>query len=121
MFLSVNLNSKVEKHIKEANFAKKIKPLSVFVQKLETELGKSQKELKSLNQMVGNPKFGNAKKVKSEIQSLHAHVNDLETTLTSIRAEHVDVEEKLEALKNRSSSTMIYSSPMNSLGLPNNR
>ena len=88
---------------------------------IETELGKSQKELKSLNQMVGNPKFGNAKKVKSEIQSLHAHVSDLETTLTSIRAEHVDVEEKLEALKNRSSSTMIYSSPMNSLGLPNNR
>ena len=74
---------------------------------IETELGKSQKELKSLNQMVGNPKFGNAKKVKSEIQSLHAHVNDLETTLTSIRAEHVDVEEKLEALKNRSSSTII--------------
>ena len=36
LFLSVNLNSKVEKHIKEANFAKKIKPLSVLVQKLET-------------------------------------------------------------------------------------
>ena len=88
---------------------------------IESELGKSQKELKSLTQMVGNPKFGNAKKVKSEIQALHAHVSDLETTLTSIRAEHVDVEEKLQALKDRDRGSMIYSSPMNSLGLPNNR
>ena len=36
LFLSLHQKSKVEKHIKKANFAKKIKPLYVFVQKLQT-------------------------------------------------------------------------------------
>lgn len=81
---------------------------------IEAELVKSQKELKSLNQMMATyqnqPKFGNSKQFKSEIQSLHSHVNELETALTSIRAEHVAVEERLEALA-RSRSPMT-SSPM---------
>jgi len=73
----------------------------------EADLNKSQKELFSLNQMMetyqNQPKFGNSKNFQKEIQRLHAKNSELEATLTSIRAEHVAVEERLEALRNRSS------------------
>lgn len=72
---------------------------------IEAELSKSQKELASLNQMMqtyqSQPKFGNSKKFQVEIQKLHANVTELEAALTSVRAEHVSVERKLEALRNQ--------------------
>lgn len=72
---------------------------------IEAELSKSQKELLSLNQMMqtyqSQPKFGNSKQFQVEIQKLHATVTELESALTSVRAEHVAVERKLEALRNQ--------------------
>lgn len=78
---------------------------------IEAELAKNQKELMSLNQMMetyqNQPKFGNSKKFLSEIQKLHSSVTELESALTSLRAEHVVVEERLEALKNRNQSPIL--------------
>ncbi len=72
---------------------------------IEAELGKSQKELLSLNQMMetyqNQPKFGNSKRFQVEIQKLHASIAELEGALTSIRAEHVSVSDRLEALRIR--------------------
>jgi hypothetical protein len=89
---------------------------------IEAELNKSQKELKSLNQMMATyqnqPKFGNSKQFKGEIANLHGHVREMEAALTSLRAEHVDVEERLEALRSRSprvASSIGTGSPMTSL------
>ncbi len=54
------------------------KELERQIQALEAELSKSSKELKSLNQMMATyqnqPKFGNSKQFKGEIQGLHAHI-----------------------------------------------
>ena len=91
------------------------KELERQMARIEAELSKSQKELFSLNQMMetyqNNPKFGNSKKFQSEIQNLHSHVSELESALTSIRAEHVQVEERLGALRARTSSPNIRLSP----------
>ena len=91
------------------------KELERQMARIEAELSKSQKELFSLNQMMetyqNNPKFGNSKKFQAEIQNLHSHVSELESALTSIRAEHVQVEERLEALRSRTSSPSVRSSP----------
>ena len=88
------------------------------MQAIQTDLIKSKKELDSLNQMISNPHFNNdSKKVKKEIQHLHDHVTALEAHLTSMKAEHVEVEEKLEALRNNSrSNTYGTNSPMHSMG-----
>ena len=71
----------------------------------QNELNKSHKELNSLHQMMQTyqkqPKFGDSKKFQKDIQRAEMNVKHLEDRMTSLKAEHAQVERSLEELKQR--------------------
>ena len=49
------------------------------------------------------PKYGKSDAFKKEVNEVGVHVQELENLLKSLRAEHAEVESRLEGLKNRNS------------------
>jgi len=71
----------------------------------QNDLNKSHKELNSLLQMMQTyqkqPKFGDSKKFQKDIQRAEMTVKQSEDRMTSLKAEHAQVEHSLEELKQR--------------------
>jgi len=71
----------------------------------QNELNKSSKELNSLHQMMQTyqkqPKFGDSKKFQKDIQRAEIGTKQLEDRMTSLKAEHAQVEQNLKNLKER--------------------
>ena len=88
--------------------------LERMIEQAESDLGKKQKELAALQQMVetykSNPKFGNSKKFQEEISNLNKVVTEIENALHAMRTDHAAIENQLESLKRR--SPMPAGSPM---------
>ena len=87
------------------NFYPRKKELERQMVSTQNELNKSHKELNSLHQMMQTyqkqPKFGDSKKFTKDIQKAELNVKQLEDRMTSLKAEHAQVERNLEELKLR--------------------
>lgn len=87
------------------NYYPRKKELERQMATTQNELSKSHKELNSLHQMKqtyqNQPKFGDSKKFQKDIQRAEIGTKQLEDRMTSLKAEHAQVEHQLRNLKER--------------------
>jgi len=113
--------AKLNKSTEENSLFVKKKELEKQAEDMESEIEKGKKEISALRLMVqsytNNPKFGDASKFKSELDSAIYNVQVLESDLHALNIQIKDLDSKLEDKKSDSIYSPRYSTYISS---PNN-
>merc|ERR1711902_106340 len=112
--------AKLNKSTEENSLFGKKKELEKRAEDMESEIEKGKKEISALRLMVqsytNNPKFGDASKFQSELDTAIYNVQVLESDLHAVNIQLKDLNNKLEDKK----SETAYSPRYSSIGSPNN-
>jgi len=112
--------AKLNKYAEENSLFGKKRELEKQIDEMETDIEKGKKEISALRLMVqsytNNPKFGDASKFQSELDTAIYNVQVLESDLHAVNIQLKDLNNKLEDKK----SETAYSPRYSSIGSPNN-
>merc|ERR1719400_638031 len=112
--------AKLNKSAEENTLFSKKRELEKQVEDMEVDIGKGKKAISALRLMVqsytNNPKFGDASKFQSELDTAIYNVQVLESDLHAVNIQLKDLNNKLEDKK----SETAYSPRYSSIGSPNN-